>query len=325
MKKIIGIALICVVALALLGCPQANGGSDGVGEPSVLFVDYTSTTASIRMVAIAGTGSGTFPMGNADTNIGESDDERPVRDITLRSFYLGSTEITESQWETVMGAMRPPFNPESDKYDSSPEHPARYIKWYDAIRFCNKLSKSEGLDEVYYVGDVYNDTTTDEVTDADATFANSSVKMDITKNGYRLPTEAEWEYAAGGGDISERTKWAGTDNGTEDGDMRLSEYAVYDADNPAPVKVGRKPVSEEYDLYDMSGNVWEWCWDLYGDYDASKTDNPTGATLGFNRVMRGGAWGTEPDGVRVAFRHSYAPGGELPVNTAGFRVARSVN
>ncbi len=320
MKKVIILVSLALVLGLVIGCPQpTDSGNGGGGKVYVKPADVTvyvgkGDTIPMQIIGIKG---GTFTMGNADETILYTDNERPVHSVTLNSFYLGATEVTEAQWEAVMGGW-PKTNP-SPEPNPNPNHPARYINWYDAIRFCNKLSKSEGLDEVYYIGGEYNEMTTDEVTNTDATFANESVKMDITKNGYRLPTEAEWEYAAGG--AKERpTTWAGTSV-----DSELPDYAVYGGSNLAEVKGDRSPVSETYALYDMSGNVVEWCWDSYDAnyYWKNGNDvNPEGPDSVSARVVRGGDWNNSPSDVRVSKRFNGAP--SIRNDGAGFRVARSV-
>ncbi|MDX2284374.1 MAG: formylglycine-generating enzyme family protein [Bacteroidia bacterium] len=136
----------------------------------------------------------------------------------------------------------------------------------------------------------------------------------LTGLRYRLPTEAEWEYAAGGGNGS-RTKYAGTDN-----KISLKKYAWYDYGGNRTHHVGEKQPNR-LGLYDMSGNVWEWCQDWYGDYPGSTQTNPIGPTTGFNRVVRGGGWDSDPASCRVAYRWQRPPFANYPY--LGFRLART--
>jgi len=227
---------------------------------------------------------GTFQMGSND---GFSD-EKPVHSVTVSDFYMGKYEVPQALYEIVMGT-----NP---SYRKSDNLPVEKVNWYDAVEFCNALSQKEGLVPVY-------------------TISGTSVTWNQNANGYRLPTEAEWEYVAGGG-ASNRTKWAGTNS-----ESNLGNYAWYlDNSGKKTQPVGMKEPNS-LGLYDMSGNVWEWCWNWYGSYSSSSQTNPSGPSSGSRRVLRGGGWWSLAIICRVANRGHSDP--SLREDNVGFRFVRN--
>ncbi len=222
----------------------------------------------IDMVFVEG---GTFQMGSYD---GASDEE-PVHNVTLSSYFVAKTEVTQEQWMTVMGN-----NPSSFWGDKSP---VGCVSWYDAIVFCNKLSFNQKKVPVYSVNDSTNpDLWNYKACNGDS--INGTIAMNMNADGYRLPTEAEWEYAARGGKKSKGYNYSGGDY--------LGLVAWFnDNSKYLPHEVGTK-VPNELGLYDMSGNVWEWCWDWYESdyYSKSPENNPIGASSGEIRVGRGGSY-----------------------------------
>jgi len=233
------------------------------------------------MVKVTG---GTFQMGS---NV--NGDEKPVHRVTVDSFWIGKYEVTQKEWQSVMGT-----NPSRFKGENNP---VEKVSWHDAVRFCNRLSERDGFDPVYSIN-------------------GTDVTCDFTKNGYRLPTEAEWEYAARGGSQSLGYKYAGS-NIPES----VAWYTSNSGNKTHPV--GTKQPNE-LGLYDMSGNVWEWCWDWYdGKYYAqSPSKNPRGPSSGTFRVARGGSWYRGAGYVRSADR-----GYDTPSDShygLGFRLSRTV-
>ena len=220
-------------------------------------------------VQVAG---GTFQMGSTDS---EADsDESPVHSVTVDSFYMAETEVTFDQYDaycTAAGISKP-----SDSGWGRESRPAINVSWYDAVKYCNWLSEQEGLTLAYEIN-------------------GTSVSWNQSANGYRLPTEAEWEYAARGGAQSNGYKYSGSNNVDE-----VGWYWDNSGYKTQPVK-GKK--ANELGLYDMSGNVWEWCWDWYGSYSSSTENNPVGPSSGSNRVGRGGSWVDGPGYLRVADRN----------------------
>lgn len=273
MKK--GFVFVVVILILLAGCATAP--VTVAPAPAPLSTDRIE----IGEVYVEG---GTFQMGDAWE--GENPDGKPVHSVTLSGFYMAEKEISQSIYERVMGS-----NPSAAK---APDLPVESVTWYEAVDFCNRLSERNGFEKVYTV----NGTT---------------VSMDLSKNGYRLPTEAEWEYAARSKGRNDRL-WSGTNKEKE-----IENYAWYYWDDPAPHPIGTKKPND-LGIYDMTGNVEEWCWDWYGPYTkASKTD-PTGPASGTYRAARGGAWNWDADYSRTVRRDGFTPTKRYDV--MGFRVVR---
>ncbi|MEI6389424.1 MAG: formylglycine-generating enzyme family protein [Spirochaetota bacterium] len=171
------------------------------------------------------------------------------------------------------------------------QRPVENISWYDAVAFCNKLSAMEALSPAYAI-------------------QGTTVRLVPKAKGYRLPTEAEWEYAARGGAKAEGTVYAGS--------ASLAEVAWY-TDNSGDTShpVGQLKANA-LGFLDMSGNVWEWCYDWYGDYPTKAGVDPVGPSTGSSRVNRGGGWGRDASGCAVSYRDHSTP--YYRGNSLGFRV-----
>jgi formylglycine-generating enzyme required for sulfatase activity len=219
-----------------------------------------------------------------------------------RPFYLGVHEVTQAQYQAVMGHNPSYFSSNSKGKDrvagqSTDQHPVEYVSWLDAVQFCNKLSAKEDLKPFYEI-----DGETARV-------------ADWKGPGYRLPTEAEWEYACR----------AGTSTRYSFGDDResLGESGWYEENSGSRTHpVGQKGANA-LGLFDLHGNVCEWCWDGFDErsYAGAPAEDPSGRARVPDRVIRGGGWGSEPRGCRSAFRSWSAPG--YRSNSIGFRLARS--
>ena len=232
--------------------------------------------------------AGSFTMGSPAGETGRSDNEAQ-HEVSVSAFYIGATEVTQAQYKAVMGS-----NPSNFKGD---DLPVERVDWYDAVAFCNKLSEREGLPKVY-------------------TINGTDVSADWDATGYRLPTEAEWEYAAKGGSASGSLAV----NAVYAGSANLADVAWYSGNSGNRTRsVGQKRANA-LGLYDMSGNVWEWCWDIYGNYPSGNQRDPLGASSGGLRVCRGGGWGIDVRYLRSAFRGNGGPDGRG--SNLGFRVAR---
>ena len=217
----------------------------------------------MKMVYVEG---GTFTMGATSEQSGEADsDESPTHSVTLDSYYIGECEVTQAQWQKIMGN-----NPSSFKGDS---RPVEQVSWEDAQNFCRELSA-------------------------------------ITGKTYLLPTEAQWEYAARGGKHSKGYKYSGS--------YAIDAVAWYDGNSGNATHPVKQKRANELGLYDMSGNVWEWCSDWYGSYSSSSQNNPTGASSGQYRVLRGGSWNNNARNCRSSNRDNNTPSNRN--NNNGFRV-----
>ena len=241
---------------------------------------------------------GTFFMGTIFTAEEPYLNESPRHEVTLSSFFMGKYQVTQEQYGEVMGT-----NP---SYYDGADLPVERVSWYDAVEFCNKLSVIEGLNPYY---EIYTGTIDEYNTNQD-----DALKWKVTRNtsanGYRLPTEAEWEYACRAGTV---TKY-------NTGDSISTNEANFDGENPVPVG-SFEP--NAWDLYDMHGNVGEWCWDWYGNYSVYSQTNPPGTSSGAYRIVRGGSCFFPAESIRSACRNNFQPySGAIDL---GIRLVRSVN
>lgn len=249
---------------------------------------------------------GTFNMGSPNDEMQRENDE-VEHEVRLDNFYISPYEVTGEEYERVMG--------ENPSYFKGENLPVESVSWYEAIEYCNRLSEQEGLTPVYTIDD-------------------DNVFFDRSANGYRLPTEAEWEYAARAGTTTpfntetsisdeeanyyghypygiEENYFSQGNLETQPGEYRQTTVAV---DSFEPNRWG---------LYNMHGNEREWVYDYYGDYDLENTDNPTGPTTGSLKVNRGGGWNDYAKHLRSAYRSSLSP--EQSDSNLGFRIARNAS
>lgn len=259
--------------------------------------------------------AGTFNMGRT---VGTSTyaDELPIHTVTLtRDFYIGKYEVTQAEWKAVMGATNNPSEFIGDN------RPVEMVSWYHTLVYCNKRSIAEGLTPVYTIN---NSTDPDDwgTMPTSSTAANvaawNGVSANLDANGYRLPTEAEWEFAARGGVTNPDYIYSGSDT--------VGEVAWYDGSSTN--NVGTKAANGK-GIFDMSGNVAEWVWDWYLDdyYNTSPGTDPLGPNTGTFRGHRGGSWFHDAIQVRVAYRDWGTPydseTAKIKRSRLGFRVVRT--
>ena len=247
---------------------------------------------------------GTFEMGSPETELQRNGDEKQ-HTVTVSDFYIGKYEVTQKEYEEITGQ-----NPSNFKGENLP---VENITWYDAIRYCNSLSEKQGLEPVY-------------------TIDGENVSWDRSKNGYRLPTEAEWEYAARASTTTPfNTETSiGADGANFYGHYPYGIEENYFSQEKLDTKPGeyRQKTIEvgsfspnKWGLYDIHGNVREWCFDYYGEYELENTNNPSGVNTGTLRVNRGGSWNDYAKHMRSSYRGSQTP--DQAMNNTGFRIVRN--
>jgi len=238
-------------------------------------------------------------MGSPATEPSREDREGPQHQVTVSSFYMGKYEVTQREWYDVMGTSVRQQRDKADKpwsiYDEGNNYPMYYVNWFEAVEYCNKRSQREGLTPAYTIS---------------GSGDNRTVTWNRNAAGYRLPTEAEWEYACRAGTTTAYNTGASISNDT-------GWYYANSGYTTHPV--GQKPANR-WGLHDMHGNVWEWCWDWYGSYSSGAQTDPTGASSGPFRVLRGGSWSNSAESVRSALRDSSYP--DYRSFYIGFRLVR---
>jgi formylglycine-generating enzyme required for sulfatase activity len=264
--------------------------------------------------------AGEFQMGAADGEEKAGSDEKPQHRVRItKPFYLGTYEVTQGEFERVMGRNPSYFSTrgggkEKVSGQDTSRFPVEQVSWYDAVEFCNKLSESENRPPYYRMTKVGRND--------DGSIKTADV-AEAGGNGYRLPTEAEWEYACRAGTTTP-FHFGTALNGTQANSHGNDPYGTTERGQylKRPTTVGSyKP--NAFGLYDMHGNVWEWCWDWYdaGYYKNSPESDPAGPSEGSGRVVRGGTWYTFAVRCRAASRGWSSP--DYRFRDLGFRLARS--
>jgi formylglycine-generating enzyme required for sulfatase activity len=230
---------------------------------------------------------GSFTMGSPANEPGRKSDEGPQHQVTVKSFDMGKYEVSQREWRELMGNNRSTFRGDN--------LPVENVNWYEAIEYCNRRSVREGLTPAYHG-------------------SGDSITCDWNANRYRLPTEAEWEYASKGGSSALRAyMYAGS------GD--LDAVAWYSGNSGRTTHPVGTKAPNELGIYDLSGNVAEWCWDWYGEYHSGAQTNPAGPASGADRVVRGGIYEYGWQGARSSSRSYIAP--DYRDANIGFRLVRS--
>jgi formylglycine-generating enzyme required for sulfatase activity len=291
------------------------------------FVD--STYATVDMMSTIP--PSTFWMGRTS---GDADTNAPPVLVNMNTFYaIGKYEVTRALWSDVrLWGMLNGYTDLPEGSAKAQNHPVTGINWYDAVKWCNARSQKEGLTPCYtFNGGIMK------------TGINAPV-VNWTANGYRLPTEAEWEKAARGGVSGKRFPWGGDTISHNEANYRFLSLATFTYDTngynsstwhptyskypqsvPYTSPVGSFP-SNNFGLYDMSGNNSEWCWDWYNEFAyTNNSTNPKGPSSGTAKVVRGGGWDTSSNYCRCAGRNSLDPSIGANYTVIGLRVARSIN
>lgn len=262
---------------------------------------------------------GTYEVGNV---IGDLDiTDNPIRSVTLSAYSMAVTDVTKDQWDTVrMWALTKGYSDLPVGAGKAANHPVQMVDWYAVVKWANAASEKNDLTPCYTTsGAVYRTGSID------------AVMCNWSANGYRLPTEVEWEVAARGGLTGKRFPWGDTISHNQANYHASSAYS-YDLSGavnnfhpthakggtPFTSRGGSLPTANGYGLYDMAGNVWQWCWDWYGPPDSGS--DPRGVASGSCRVLRGGDWRNVPDFARSARRYSYDP--SFANFSYGFRLAK---
>jgi formylglycine-generating enzyme required for sulfatase activity len=270
--------------------PETNAGGLKAGE---------RRTISIKGLAVAlrWCPPGKFTMGSPESEPERAKDET-LHEVTLtKGFWMMETDVTQELWTSLDEKNQAKFK--------GPQQPAATVLWYDAVEFCNRLSAATGLKPAYKIHKDAKDPS-NKVEDKNDPM-KWTVFMIPDANGFRLPTEAQWEYACRAGTT---TAFAWGDTVTTDQANYNGTNAYNNGPNGAYLKtttpVGKYPPNP-WGFLDIEGNVWQWCWDWYGPYPHGGVTDPAGATSGNARILRGGVWHYKPAYVRSANRYKDRP------------------
>lgn len=225
--------------------------------------------------------SGQFRMGGAL--------EYPIHSVFVSSYLMDACEITKCEWDTVLKwAVTNGYDLPFGRSFAGENQPVTMVNWFDAVKWCNARSELAKLEPAYYVDDSFRFVYR----------SGNRVPSVKWRSGFRLPTEAEWERASKGGDDEAAYPWkTSIDISTNLANFRLSHKR-------GTVRVASY-IPNEFGLFDMAGNVREWCWDIWGNYDVSNDKNPHGAIIGRYRVVRGGSWLGDKERCRSSFRYYF--------------------
>ena len=319
------------MSMRLVGCTDATGPADGGAATLTMTLGSfkrvaasSGTDGRTSIMSEVGTFApipgGTYQMGNlsGDSNITDAG----TVSVTLSPYYMAVNDTTKSQWDAVRTwALANGYTGLAVGAGKASNHPVQTVSWWDVVKWANAASEKEGLTPCYMVSGAVVRTV-----------SSGSVTCDWTANGYRLPTEAEWEVAARGGLSGKRFPWGDTISQTQANYLADNHFA-YDLsgsvnDFHPTYKTGEWPymspvgsfAANGYGLYDMAGNVCQWCWDWYGTPYAGGAD-PRGVGDGLKgRVLRGGFWAYNANVARSAYRYYDPP--SVAYSYSGFRLAR---
>lgn len=302
------------------------GSIDGLGA--------TSFTVSVPMFYRVVMSTNQLPTGmvwidGGDVVLGQVGIAEPVHTNWISGFWMDATEVTKAQWDDVaLWAMTNGYDVTvSSASGKTNDHPVQTVTWYECVKWCNARSEKEGLTPCYYLDEHFSSIYRQGIMN----IAHAWVRW--AANGYRLPTEAEWEKAARGARQGKLFPWGGdtiqhaqanyTSTNTYAYDISPTRgyHPYYQTGGIPYTSPVRSFPANGYGLHDMAGNVYEWCWDWYGAYSAAYQMDPRGPESGSNRVLRGGSWGSYAFSVRCANRNFVDPSYEA-MATVGFRCVR---
>jgi formylglycine-generating enzyme required for sulfatase activity len=289
-----------------------NAGADWNGQYSANVRFHVIADDAVAPSGMALIPAGSFTMGDsldADTNA------LPLHTVYVSAFYTDKYDVTLTLWNSVyQWATNHGYNFDYAGSGKAANHPVQSVDWYDAVKWCNARSEMAGLTPAYYTNTAQ--TVVYRTGDIDIDIRNACVNWYA---GYRLPTEAEWEEAARGGASGQRFPWGNTMSWSQANYYADPYDYAYDV-NPTSgfdptfndgVYPYTSPVgyfaANGYGLYDMAGNVWQWCWDWYGSYSSGSQTDPRGPASGSARVNRGGSWNDGALACRSAFRSHAGP------------------
>jgi formylglycine-generating enzyme required for sulfatase activity len=325
--------------------PDNSVGDHGTQSHNITFTPadtakYNTVTGDVdvlvSIVEMVLVKAGTYTMGSPASEPYREADEFQFKVTVSDDFYLGKYEVTQAQWykvmEKTMEEQQALQTTVQTNFGRGDDYPIYHVNWYEILVFCNTLSEMEGLTPAYAIDgdtDVFWWGALPTSNNGALQALWNTVEIVAGSNGYRLPTEFQWEYACRAGTT---TPWHSA--ATEDDETNpVTDYAWIQQNtgksgepNYATQPVGtRKP--NAWGLYDMHGNVKEWCWDRYGTYPTALTD-PFGVwSTGYNRVIRGGTWNASARYTRSAYRgdgKTTTAYGYSRSQTVGFRLARPV-